>query len=303
MALSSKAIQTKIRSVKNIKKITRAMELVSVSKMKKSTSRALRTRAYATLALELLTSLSKNRKLKHPLLERGGDKTLILFIASNKGLCGSFNVALSKEIINFYKEKIGTDRNKSIDFITVGKNAERVVKRLGAKLVASFVNLKESAGIYEQRGLTQVVLEEYKKGEYNRVIIAYNHFISSISIKQEMRRLLPVSPENLQNMIEESRHNKTDEDTKDFSLSEKYIFEPSEEELLDEVLPRLTEMQIYEALLESWASEHSSRMMAMKNATDNAGSLIEELTLSFNKSRQNSITQEISEIASGAISV
>lgn len=298
MALQAKAIKAKITSVKNIRKITKAMELVSVSKMKKAVDQTLGTRHFATKALEILIGLSKERALKHDLLKEGeGDKVLLVMISSNKGLCGSFNVNIAKKV-NESVEKFGGAAKHA--FITIGKNSERHSRRLGTEVVGSFIDIPENPSPEDVRGLVRLVLDEYKTGRYNKVMIAYGHYVSALVNRPVVRQLLPITQEGIERMITEL--DEIDESVTDISASKvsNHIFEPGEEELLDAVLPRLTEVRVYQAVLESYASEHSSRMFAMKNATENADKLADTLKLSYNRARQEGITNEISEIASGA---
>lgn len=282
MALQIKTIKKRISSVKNIKKITRAMEMVAASKMRKAVDQALNTRTYAKLALELLVNVAKEN-VDHVLLDkREVNKTLVIVIGSNKGLCGGYNSNILKEV----------KKLKDCDFITVGKKAEKMVKQ---NHIASFIDLPEDIGFDDIIPLSKIVLDKFIDKTYDRVKIVYTDFVSSIKSQVKTRSLLPVSEEVLQQMIDDISK---DNDEKENMAT--YIFEPDMKGLLDEVLPRLVEIQIYQSLLESNASEHSSRMLAMKNASDSASEMIDELTLYFNQARQAAITQEISEIASGA---
>jgi len=290
MALQIKTIKKRISSVKNIKKITRAMEMVAASKMRKAIDQALNTRTYAKLALELLVNVAQE-DVEHPLLEkRSLNNILVVIIGSNKGLCGGYNSNVYKklkEVCEFHKER-------KVDFITVGKKAEKMVKEFSGKHVASFIEFPEDPTFDDTLALSNMVLDSFMKGEYDRVKIIYTDFVSSIKSEVKKRNLLPVSEKVLEEMIEHLG------DKVESENMSKYIFEPDKEGLLDEVLPRLVEIQLYQGLLESNASEHSSRMIAMKGASDSASEMIDELTLYFNQARQAAITQEISEIASGA---
>ena len=291
MALQIKTIKKRISSVKNIGKITRAMEMVAASKMRKATEQALNTRTYAKLALELLVNIAQEN-VEHPLLEkRELNKILIIIIGSNKGLCGSYNSNVFKRL----KETLGIHEDKKIDFITIGKKAEKMVEE---NIIASFIEFPEDITFDDITGLSKLVLDKFNNREYDRVKIIYTDFVSSIKSEVRKRNLLPVSEEILQQMIDDIKK----EDDKKENMST-YIFEPDKGRLLDEVLPRLVEIQLYQSILESNASEHSSRMLAMKNASDSASEMLEELTLYFNQARQAAITQEISEIASGAVAL
>lgn len=299
MAISTKAIKTRIKSVKNIGKITKAMEMVAAAKMKKAVENALGTRSYAELALELLMNISKEKNVRHPLLEQHkSDKILVLVIGSNKGLCGGFNANTSKITNKFYNEK--KDKDKSVDFVTVGKKAETIVRKLGAKIIASFIDLPDNLRVEEIGGLSKIITDEYIKSDYSQVVMIYTNFVSSIKYDVEIKGLLPIAEKNIKQMIQALGKGGIEEEDMRLKSMSLYLFEPDSESILEEVLPRLTEIQIYQALLESAASEHSARMMAMRNANESAQEMIEDLSLSFNQARQAGITQEIAEIASGA---
>ncbi|MBU3895767.1 ATP synthase F1 subunit gamma [Patescibacteria group bacterium] len=271
----SKAIKTRIKSVSNTKKITKAMELVAASKMKKAVINSSASRVYARHAKELLANLGQEQTLKHPLLqENKSRRELLLVVASNRGLCGGYNTNILKTLISYIK-------GKDADLITIGKKAEHIARSIKAKVIASFVNLSDDIRADEIVPLTKLVISEFTKGNYSRVSIVFTDFISSIKYEPKVNVLLPIPKEKRR-------------------FKAVIMFEPEEERVLDLVLPRLTEVNIYQALLESSASEHSARMIAMKNASDNAKNMIEDLMLYYNQARQASITQEIAEIAGGA---
>jgi len=298
MALQAKLIKAKISSVNNIRKITKAMELVSVSKMKRAVAQTLETRNYATRALEILVGLSKERAIKHTLLKEGpGEKVLLVMISSNKGLCGSFNVNNAKKVNESIEKYGGVDAH---DLVTIGKYSERHSKRIAVNVIASFIDIPENPKASDVTGIIKLIIDEFMTGKYSKVMISYTHYISALSNTPVVRQLLPVTKDGIERMItelDEIDHAVTDIGRESVSS---YLFEPNEGELLEAVLPRLTGVRIYQAMLESRASEHSSRMFAMKSATENADKLSEDLKLSFNRARQEAITNEISEIASGA---
>ncbi|MDX1607585.1 MAG: ATP synthase F1 subunit gamma [Candidatus Spechtbacterales bacterium] len=296
---NTKEIKQKIDSVANLKKITKAMEMVARSKMKKATDAAVATRTYAELALELLVNLSTEDHRKNPYLsEQEGKKILVLHIASNKGLCGGYNVSLLRAL-NKYFEK----RNEEINFVTVGRYAYRHALKLADGSLERFDDFSDNIEPEETNGLVDKVLETYKSGEYKETFIVYTNFVSIFSQEVVIRKLLPLSEESLESAIKEAgAEGERTEDKKDKAARNRalYLYEPNEEDILDFVVPRLIKVQIYQALLEANASEHSARMVAMKSATENADKRGEELTLQFNKARQEGITKEILEIASGA---
>jgi len=296
MSISAKAIQAKIGSVKNIKKITKAMELVSVSKMQKAVAAVLGTRVYALRGLEVLANISTNQFLRHPFLREGnGDKDLVIVVSSNKGLCGAFNVSIRRMLI-----KLLTKNNNRYDVIAVGKYSERSARAAGANIAASFVDIPETIRVEDISGITQFVREEFEKGTYRRVYVIYTLYESALVQRPNIRRLLPISEDITRDMIDEIVHMEEDLPEIEEEKMSQYIFEPQEDEVVDAVLPRLMEVVLYQALLESRASEHSARMMAMKNASENAEEMVDTLTLSYNKARQSTVTREILEIATGA---
>jgi F-type H+-transporting ATPase subunit gamma len=296
MAVQAKVIKEKIKSVGNIKKITKTMEMVSVSKMRRAVSATLASREYARLALELLVTLSKKRQIGHPLLESGtGEKTLLVIVASNKGLCGGYNTNVSKLTSKFKKE-----HNREIEAVTIGKQAENIAHRNNIPIKASFKEFGEDIDIGKVKTLRKTIQKEFlDSDEYHDVQIIYTQFVKQLDYRPKVREIIPISPKTTREIIEEVEHGSSDERFSLDSLAQ-YLFEPSEEEVMDRVLPSLISSILFQILLEASASEHSSRMVAMQNASENAAEMQEELTLTFNRARQAGITQEISEIISGA---
>ncbi|MEN8252348.1 MAG: ATP synthase F1 subunit gamma [Patescibacteria group bacterium] len=315
---NSKEIRSRIKSVNNTGKITRAMEMVSAAKMRKSTENVIKIREYAHAAWSVLTNLARAfENYDHGLLEvREVKSVLIVAITSNRGLCGSFNAQIMKkvkeEVENPEKLKInriGTkridspvnDKDLKIDFITVGRKGEGLVSKLGKEIIAAFPELTYLPGIDEVRPLSGIVMEEYLNKKYDKVVIAYTDYVSAIKQEPKIRQILPVSKIDLEKQIAE-----IDNLAKEFGLEEQkleYKVEPSPKIVLEHIFPRLIEMQLYHAILESNASKESARMVAMKNATDAAKEMSEELTLAYNQIRQMKITQEIAEISAGSAAV
>ncbi len=286
----SKLIKNRIKSVSNARNITRAMELVAAAKIKKAVDNLLASRTYARHARELLISLSKEKSLKHPLLSASENKKeLLIVISSNRGLCGSYNSNVLKAAVKYIRE----NKDKKIDFITVGRKAETISRELGGKIIASFVGLPDDLCAEDIIPISKMAIDEFINKNYGKVSIAFTDFISSLRYEAKVSSLLPITKDNLAKIL---GLEKNEESKKAEAI---ILFEPDEERVLDLVLPRLTEVRIYQTVLEGNASEHSARMMAMKNATDNAKTLTEELTLYYNQARQASITQEIAEISSG----
>lgn len=294
MGLATKAIKQKIKSVNNIKKITKTMEMVSVAKMKKTTERVTRGRAYSRYALELLHHIAGERHISHPLLEKKqSDKVLVVVVSSNKGLAGSYNVNISKALSKY---KAGT--KKQIDCITIGKQSEKSARRNSLPIIASFIDFSEKSTSEEFLAIRDMVLTEFQSGKYEAVKVLYTEFKTATSYKPFLMQVLPIKEEIYKDLLlsaggEHSEYNKE----KNLSL---YSFEPSEAEVLDSVITQLLEQAIFHTFLESLASEHSSRMFAMKNANDSAQEILGELTLYYNQVRQGAITAEIAEIVGGA---
>ncbi|XLQ19846.1 MAG: ATP synthase F1 subunit gamma [Candidatus Moraniibacteriota bacterium] len=313
-----KEIRSRIKSVNNTGKITKAMEMVSAAKMRKSTESVLKIRAYAHAAWSVLTNLARAfENYEHGLLEvREVKSVLIVAITSNRGLCGSFNAQIMKKIRAEVEDpkrlkvnRIGTkkidspvsDKDLKIDFITVGRKGEGLVSKLGKEIIAAFPELTYLPGIDEVRPLSSIVMEEYLNKKYDKVVIAYTDYVSVIKQEPKIRQILPVSKIDLEKQIAEM-----DNLAKELGVKEQkmeYKVEPSPKKVLEHIFPRLIEMQLYHAILESNASKESSRMMAMKNATDAAEEMSEELTFAYNQIRQMKITQEIAEISAGSAAV
>jgi F-type H+-transporting ATPase subunit gamma len=322
MAVNAKAIKQRIKSVSNTQKMTRAMEMVSAAKMRKATEASSNTKLYATLAHELMQKLSTLEDPNYPLLElRPIERVLVILVSSNRGLCGSYNANVFKKTkqvlmndaligrhrINGGAELPESRENPEIHIVGVGKKSAAFAKRNGYTLDAVFDTVGDTPTYEEILPIAQFAIDGYTEKKYDRVMIAYTHFKTTISQEVKMRQLMPVSPKDLVKMIDESgdiRKQAEIEEMVELGAGElpltAYTLEPDAETVLNYVLPKLVEVQIFQGLLESAASEHSSRMIAMKNATDNAGDMVKELTLTYNKARQAAITQEIAEIVGGA---
>jgi len=316
MPVNTKAIKRRIKSVSSTKKITRAMEMISAVKMRKAIEAAINTRTYATLAWDLLVKLAKVQKDNLALLEvRPVKKLLVILITSNRGLCGSFNANIIKKTAAQLTDPKNISRQRvengvlepsdtlKIDVVGVGKKGADFAKKMGYNLIASFSDFSDTLKLNDVLPICKMVIDEYSKKNYDKVVVAYTDFKSTVNQVAKLRQVLPISGHDLEKMIldlgEEIVEKKTEFGNQNLEL-DNYLFEPTQESVLEIILPRLVETQIYQATLESAASEHSARMMAMRNASDAASDMIKELTLTFNKARQAGITQEIAEIAGGA---
>ncbi|MDD5397115.1 MAG: ATP synthase F1 subunit gamma [Candidatus Moranbacteria bacterium] len=311
---SSLDIKRRIRSINSTRKITKAMEMVSAAKMRRAVSSVLGIRPYAHAAWSVLTNLAmafENSELG--LLQvREVKSVLMIAVTSNRGLCGSFNTQVAKKIkeeilhpdklkINrIGKKKIESkikDEDLKIDFITIGKKGEGMVKKMQKEIVAAFEDGGNFSTIADVKPLSKIVIEDYLAKKYDKVVVIYTDFVSAVSQQTRIRQVLPISKIDLEKQIAE-----IDILAKEYGLDEpvvSYKVEPSPEEVLEFIIPRLIEMQLFHAVLESQASEQSARMMAMRNATDAAGEMSEDLTLAYNQIRQGKITQEIAEISAG----
>jgi len=301
MPLATKAIKQKIKSTGNIKKITKTMEMVSVSKMRRAVEHALASRAYFRYALELLVNLSKDKDVSNPLMVPGkGEKELLIVIASNTGLCGGYHTNLFKALSLYLSAKGGSASGgkKEIKTVTIGKYAERMCKKLGLENFASFITFSEHSDLKQTKELSDLVRYEYEKGEYKSVKILYTEFLKSTLYKPVMRELFPLSVESVKNVIEIPDEAEVKEAEKETFVD--YKFEPDLNVILESILPGLVDTVVYQSLAEAYASEHSARMFAMKNAGDSAASILDSLTLAYNHARQDGITRELSEIVAGA---
>ena len=299
----TKEIKRRIKSVKSTKKITKAMELVSASKMKRAVSKTLASRLYANYSWDLLTSLSdklEGEEITHPFFienKNVEDKSLIVLITSNRGLCGGYNSQIIKKVISQLKENI--NQSDPYDIVTIGKKGDSAMRRTGQNVIATFSDFSDNVSLQEIAPLGNLLTNEFKSGKYSRIYIAYTDFVSALSQKANIKKLLPISKTELKDVID-SLGDKKEETNKQKTP---YLFEGDINTILQTLAEKLVQMQVYQMLLESSASEQSSRMVAMKNANEAAGEMIDDLTLVFNKARQAGITREISEISAGMASV
>ena len=283
-----KEITTKIRSIENTRKVTSALEMVSASKIRKSQALMNATRPYARMMRRVMGHMSKaNPEYRHPFtIEREEIKKVgYIIVSTDRGLCGGLNTNLFKLVLNDIGQWQG--KGAQISLVTLGKKASAFFKNLKVEIAAHASGLGEKPQIEDLIGSIKVMLDAYREGTLDRLYIVYNDFVNTMTQKPTMERLLPLPATD-------------DEEIRDIW---DYIYEPDAESLLDTVLVRYIESLVYQSVLENLASEHAARMIAMKNATDNAGELIDDLTLIFNKARQAAITQEISEIVGGAAAV
>jgi F-type H+-transporting ATPase subunit gamma len=283
-----KEIRVKIASFKSTQKITKAMQMVAASKMRKAQDRMRATRPYSERIRRVIGHLRKaNPDFRHPfLVEREAKAVGFIIISTDRGLCGGLNVNMFKAVLAAMRE--WQDRGAPISLCLVGSKAVQFFRRLGnTKTLGTVTHLGDRPHIADLIGTVKVMLDMYREGKLDRVFLVNNEFVNTMSQRPAVRQLLPVVTE--------------DEDK--LQKLWDYIYEPSAGELLDGVLMRYIESQVYQGAVETVACEMSARMVAMKSATDNAGKLIDELQLIYNKARQAAITKEISEIVGGAAAV
>lgn len=284
MASNTRLIKRRIKSIGNTKKITKAMELVAASKMRRATEAVLGTRPYARLAWNMVDSIQKKiDTATHPLLYQPKEKKnlLVVFFASDRGLAGGFNSNIIKKVSLQLQE---SDKEGKIDLICIGKKGARAMKKTGKNILATFSDLTNNPKFQDVLPISRLIQEEFIKKTYDHVLMGYTDFVSAISQTPVLLELLPFSKTNDKPEPEQHRE---------------YLFEPNPQNVLNQMLPRLIDTMVYQALLESAASEHSARMMSMHNASDAAADMIENLSFTYNQARQAGITQEIAEISSG----
>ena len=287
---NTRDIRHRIKSIRNTAQITKAMQMVAASKMRKAQQHALEGRPYAALMNKVLVSLQKRTNPRsHPLLEvRPLKKELVLILSTDKGLCGALNTNLFREAANF-------DQTKTA-FVVSGKKARQFIARTKRELLADF-ELKDSPSFVESKPLSKFCLEKFLRREVDKVSVLFTHFINTISQRAVVQTLLPISSFDLPKGVS------TEEANEDLDPMLGYVFEPKAEELLGVVLPYYIQFQVFQMILDARASEHSARMVAMKNATDNAEQFIKDLTLEYNKMRQAGITTELLEIATAQMAL
>ncbi|MFA6253412.1 MAG: ATP synthase F1 subunit gamma [Patescibacteria group bacterium] len=298
---ATRDIKRRIRSVRSTKKITRAMELVAAAKMRKAVTKVLATRTYSDLAWSTVLHLVKKLNAEHhPFFQepKKVKKVGIILISTNRGLCGSFNTQLVNKVVQsiniHHPEKVETE------VITMGLKGRLEARRRNLNIVADFPKDDITTSSEKISSVSHLLVQNFLAKKYDKVFVAYTDFVSSLKQVSHVMQLLPIVPtidERLAHIVHEKKEEINDINVDSFS---DFIFEPDMKQVLDAFLPRLVEIQIYQAVLESEASEHSARMFAMRNASDAASDMIESLTLAYNQARQASITAEIAEIAAGS---
>lgn len=299
---SGKEIKARIKSVKNTSKITKAMELISTVKMKKSQESVMVLRPFALAALSVLARVSHKEDMLGVFSEVPQvGKELIIVVASQKGLCGGYNTNVFKKTIEYIQNDYDTPYTREYDYITIGKRARDFVLRTWQNLVADFSEeIKDPLTPLETRHMVRFMIDEWKTGKYSKVSIVYNHYVSAIKQLPLIKTLFPIKKEEIISFLE----NISGKYIKDIGTYHgEYVIEPDIHTIVEAVLPMILEGMIHETLLEAKAAEHAARRFAMKNAKDAANKKSAHLTLVYNKTRQAAITKEVSEIVSGVESM
>jgi len=287
---AGKEIRGKIKSVENTKKITKAMEMVAASKMRKAQDRMRAARPYAEKVRQIAGNLSRaNPEYVHPFMVKNDAKTAgFIVVTTDKGLCGGLNTNVLRAVTGQLKDL--QSQGQGVEVVAIGNKGLGFMNRVGAKVVSHVTGLGDTPHLDKLIGPVKVLLDAYTEGRINAVHVCYTKFINTMKQESVIEQLLPLSAQSLQ---------ATDSTGHDWD----YIYEPDAQAVIDELLLRYIEAQVYQAVAENMASEQSARMVAMKAATDNAGSVISELKLVYNKTRQAAITKELSEIVAGAAAV
>ncbi|MDR5893692.1 MULTISPECIES: F0F1 ATP synthase subunit gamma [Halomonas] len=291
---AAKEIRTQIGSIKNTQKITSAMEMVAASKMRKAQDLMKASQPYARQIRNVVAHIADaNPEYKHDyMVDREVKRVGYIVVSTDRGLCGGLNVNLFKAVLKDSMEK--RDQGAELDFCALGSKAGGFFRSYGGNLVAAKSGLGESPEVEDLIGSVKVMLDAYDEGRLDRLYVVYNEFVNTMTQKPVVRQLLPLSPDMGTDTHDEENKRPGSWD---------YLYEPDAKALLDSLLVRFIESQVYQAVVENAACEQAARMIAMKNATDNAGGLIDDLEMVYNKARQAAITQEISEIVGGAAAV
>lgn len=281
-------IKTKIKSVQNTRKVTRALEMVSASKIRKAQDRMKASRPYARMMRQIVGHVAKaNTDYVHPFMVERKDVKRVgyIIVSTDRGLCGGLNSQMFRRILT--DMRVWQDKGVEIDLVCVGQKAATFFRRLKVNMLASVTHLGEQPHVEQLIGVIKVMLDGFEAGNIDRVFLCYNDFINTMAQRPVQDQLLPLPADEAL----DSKH------------SWDYLYEPDAKTVLNHVVTRYVESLVYQAVLENLASEHAARMVAMKSASDNANKLIETLQLIYNKARQAAITQEISEIVGGAAAV
>jgi len=278
---SAKEIRGQIKATQNTAKITKAMEMVAASKMRKAQERVLDARSYAEGIERVIHNLMRSHpEYKHPfLVKRDVKRAGVIAISTDKGLCGGLNTNAMKEVLSLMQSS-----SVDVDFMNIGRRASQFMRRFGGNVLASVEDVNDAPALDEILGVVQVAMDKYMAGDLDEVYLVYSQYVNTMTQKPTRIRLLPCD----------------DSEVSEQETYWDYLYEPDSQVVLDGLLRRYIEALVYHSVLENKACEHSARMVAMKSATDNARDIVKDLQVTYNKARQAAITQEIAEICSGA---
>jgi len=292
-------VRLRIRSIKNISQVTRAMQAVSASKVRKAVAALMNTRPYATKAWQVLTHIAgqPGRSNLHPLLTQRErvNNILVVMVSGDRGLAGAYNTNL----VRFTLQHFGRSTTP-IKYITVGRKGRDLMMRRRQPVIAEFSNLPAAPSFADVSAIGRIAVEEFLTGAVDEVYLVYTDYINMGRQVPTMKKLLPLEVDGGERVSDFNAVNASGNGRGQGGPAASYIYEPDQMQILDEIVPRFTALQVYQAVMESLASEHAARMVAMKNATDAASDLAADLTLDYNKARQQSITNEMLDIAGGA---
>jgi F-type H+-transporting ATPase subunit gamma len=289
---NAREVRLRIQSVKNISQVTRALQAVSASKVRKSIQAMMNTRPYASKAWQVLVHIAAQpgREFLHPLLIHRGEikNILVVLITGDRGLAGAYNT----NVVRFVLQRFANS-SIPVHYVTVGRKGRDMMIRRRQKVIAEFSNLPAAPTFADVSAIGRIVVDEFLIGHADQVYLVFTDFINLVRQVPSVKMLLPLEVESGEERVVAFARPER-------GMAATYIFEPGQAEILDEIVPRFTALQVYQAIMESLASEHAARMVAMKNATDSATALVAELQLEYNKARQQTITSEMLDIAGGA---
>lgn len=289
---TAREVQLRIRSVKNIAQVTKALQAVSASKVRKAMAAVMDTRPYSTKAWQVLRHIAgqPGRENIHPLLTRRPkiERILLVLIAGDRGLAGAYNA----NIVRIAMKRFGK-YEVPVSYLTVGRKGRDMMARRGKKIIAEFSDLPPAPLFSDVSAIGRIAVDEYLDGNTDEVYLLYTDFVNMATQNVALKKLLPLEVSRGDERVQ-------DYEEEDEGPKAAYLYEPGQEEIVEEILPRFTALQVFQAILESLASEHAARMVAMKNATDSATELADALQLEYNKARQQTITNEMLDIAGGA---
>jgi F-type H+-transporting ATPase subunit gamma len=282
----AKEIRTKISSINKTRKITRAMEMVAASKMRKTQERMRASKPYANKIYEVVKHIARaNSEYRHPfMIEREIKRIGLIVVTTDRGLCGGLNANLLRETLR--NVRVWKEQGKEIDVAVIGRKGQAFFKRVGGNILGTVDHLGDTPSITDFIGIVKIMMDAYYNGSVDAVHVVYNEFVNTMTQKPTVKQMLPLP--------------KSEDDLKTMGHHWDYIYEPDAKDLLDDLLERYIELQVYQGVVENIACEQAAKMIAMKSATDNAGELIKEFQLAYNKARQAAITQELAEIVGGA---